>query len=43
MTRTAIALLALLGLSACEVGQAATDGFVNTSEAIGSEVGEVVD
>ena len=43
MTRTTLALLALLGLTACSVGAAATDGFINTSEAIGSEVGEVID
>lgn len=43
MTRIALLLTALLGLTACSVGEAATDGFINTSEAIGSEVGEVVD
>lgn len=43
MTRIVLTLTALLGLAACEVGEAATDGFVNTSEAIGSEVGEVID
>ena len=42
MTRIALALTAVLGLAACEVGQAATDGFVNTSEAIGSEVGDAL-